>query len=222
VSYRADATRFTAQRDRDTIDQIENAAKGTDMIPASRVKSWLRHAPSVEVLGAITHHIVRQSRRVEPPLSMEEICSIVEEYYKQCLIQDLQESDYAPNRSVAGLELVGWFRSLWRDAAVLSKGRAESEERSRLRASRQGYDEQASGNREGVFQTGDHEVRHLESPYQPRANFIARTRAHNTSAPAEHRAECDGMRCGHRHACPRQTAEDEAGAEACRFRAAGS
>ena len=107
-----------AQHDRDTIRQIEHAAKGTDMIPASRVKSWLGPAPSVEVLGAITRHIVRQSRRVEPPLSMEEICSLVQEYYKQCLIQDLQDSDYAPNRSVAGIELVGWFRSLWRDAAV--------------------------------------------------------------------------------------------------------
>jgi len=104
-------------RDRDTIRQIESAARGTDMIPASRVKSWLRHAPSVEVLGAINHHIVRHSRRVEPPLSMEDICSTVQEYYRLCLIQD-QDGEYAPNRSVAGIELVGWFRSLWRDAAV--------------------------------------------------------------------------------------------------------
>jgi hypothetical protein len=106
-----------AQRDRATIQQIESAAKGPGRIPASRVMSWLRHAPSVEVLGAINHHIVRQSRRVEPPLSMEEICSIAQEYYRQCLIQD-RDGGYAQNRSVAGIELVGWFRSLWRDAAV--------------------------------------------------------------------------------------------------------
>jgi hypothetical protein len=107
-----------AQDDRDTIRQIEGAVEGAGMIPASRVKSWLGRAPSVEVLGAIRRHIVRQSRRVEPPLSMEDICSIVQEYYRQCLIQDLDDSDYAPNRSVAGIELVDWFRSLWRDDAV--------------------------------------------------------------------------------------------------------
>lgn len=49
---------------------------------------------------------------------MEEICSTVQEYYRQCLIQNLQDSEYAPNRSIAGLELVGWFQSLWRDSAV--------------------------------------------------------------------------------------------------------
>lgn len=49
---------------------------------------------------------------------MEEICSTVQEYYRQCLLQDLQDSNYAPNRSIAGLELVSWFQSLWRDTAV--------------------------------------------------------------------------------------------------------
>ena len=46
------------------------------------------------------------------------MCSTVQEYYKECLVQNLQTSEYAPNRSIAGLELVGWFRSLWRDPAV--------------------------------------------------------------------------------------------------------
>jgi hypothetical protein len=61
---------------------------------------------------------MQNTRRVEPPLSMEEICSAVQEYYRQCLIQDLQTSQYAPNRSIAGIELVGWFQLLWRDTAV--------------------------------------------------------------------------------------------------------
>jgi hypothetical protein len=108
---------FMTELDSEAIRQIQSAAKGTNQIPASQVRGWLRH-PSVEVLGAVTQHIVRQSWRVEPPLSMEEICSAVQEYYKQCLVQNLQNSEYAPNRSVAGLELVGWFRSLWRDPAV--------------------------------------------------------------------------------------------------------
>jgi len=34
------------------------------------------------------------------------------------LIQNLQTSDYAPNRSIAGYELADWFKSLWRDWAV--------------------------------------------------------------------------------------------------------
>jgi|SRR5215472_6621169 len=100
-----------------TIRQIEGAIQGKGMIPASQVRTWL-HNPSVEVLGAINIHIMQNTRRVEPPLSMEEICNTVQEYYKQCLLQDLQNSDYAPNRSIAGLELVGWFQSLWRDPAV--------------------------------------------------------------------------------------------------------
>lgn len=100
-----------------TIREIENVARGTHKIPAAKVKMWLSH-PSVEVLGAVNIHIMQNTRRVEPPLSMEEICSTVQEYYKQCLIQNLQTSQYAPNRSIAGLELVGWFQILWRDSAV--------------------------------------------------------------------------------------------------------
>jgi len=34
------------------------------------------------------------------------------------LIQNFQDSDYASNRSIAGLEFVGWFHSLWYDSAV--------------------------------------------------------------------------------------------------------
>jgi hypothetical protein len=99
------------------IREIENAARGTQKIPAEKVKLWLGY-PSVEVLGAVNVHIMQNTRRVEPPLSMEEICSTVQEYYRQCLIQNLQTSQYAPNRSIAGLELVGWFQMLWRDSSV--------------------------------------------------------------------------------------------------------
>jgi hypothetical protein len=99
------------------IREIENTARGTQKIPATKVKMWLG-SPSVEILGAVNVHIIQNSRRVEPPLSMEEICNTVQEYYKLCLIQNLQTSQYAPNRSIAGLELVGWFQSLWRDPAV--------------------------------------------------------------------------------------------------------
>lgn len=99
------------------ICEIENIARGKQKIPAAKVRPWLHHS-SVEVLGAVNVHIMQNTRRVEPPLSMEEICSTVQEYYRQCLLQNLQDSNYAPNRSIAGLELVSWFQSLWRDTAV--------------------------------------------------------------------------------------------------------
>ena len=101
----------------ETIRDIESAARDRQKIPAAKVRAWLHH-PSVEVLGAVNVHIMQNTRLVEPPLSMEEICGTVQEYYRQCLIQNLQTSQYAPNRSIAGLELVGWFQSLWRDPAV--------------------------------------------------------------------------------------------------------
>lgn len=99
------------------IREIENIARGAGKIPAAKVRQWLHHS-SVEVLGAVNVHIMQNTRRVEPPLSMEEICSTVQEYYRQCLVQNLQDSNYAPNRSITGLELVSWFESLWRDSAV--------------------------------------------------------------------------------------------------------
>jgi hypothetical protein len=99
------------------IHEIETAASGTKRIPAAKVREWSR-LESVEVLGAVTVHIMQNTRRVEPPLSMEEICSTVQRYYRECLIQNLQASQYAPNRWIAGHDLVTWFRTLWRDSAV--------------------------------------------------------------------------------------------------------
>jgi len=105
-----------AQPKLETIREIQTAIKGSNKILASRVRSWLRHR-SLKVLDAVTSLIMEQSWRVDPPLSMEETCSAVQEYYRQCLIQNL-DTEYAPNRSIAGLELVGWFRALWRDPVV--------------------------------------------------------------------------------------------------------
>jgi len=101
-----------------TIREIENVARGTESIPPVKVKSWLAQQSSLDVLGAVVVHIIQHSRRVNPPLSMDEICSTVQQYYGQCLTQNRQDSEYAPNRFIAGLELVGWFRTLWNDSAV--------------------------------------------------------------------------------------------------------
>lgn len=99
------------------IRQIEEAAQDKGKIPAFKVREWLRDG-SIEVIGAVVENIIRDSHRIEPPLSIDEICGAVQEYYKQCLILNLQDSDYAPNRSIAGLEFVGWFKSLWQDSNV--------------------------------------------------------------------------------------------------------
>ena len=101
-----------------TIREIEHVALGTENIPAAKVKSWLVQRRSLDVLGAVVVHVIQNSRRVNPPLSMDEICSTVQEYYKECLIQNLHDSQYAPNRFIAGLELVGWFHTLWNDPVV--------------------------------------------------------------------------------------------------------
>jgi hypothetical protein len=100
-----------------TIREIESLMQTRGKIPAFQVRAWLGN-PCVEVLGAVSIHIMHNTQRIEPPLSMAEVCRTVQEYYRQCLIQNLKDSQYAPNRSVAGLELVGWFQSLWSDSAV--------------------------------------------------------------------------------------------------------
>jgi hypothetical protein len=104
------------QRDLETIRQIKAAAQGTDKIPASQVKTWLCDAP-VDVLGALTGLILKHSRRIEPPLNMQEICDAILEYYKQCL-QGKTQGEFVPPKHIAGRELVRWFRSLWNDPSV--------------------------------------------------------------------------------------------------------
>ncbi len=99
------------------IGEIETAVKSKGKIPAEQVRCWIDHS-SLEVLGAVVNRVIRNSQRVHPALSMEEICNTVQEYYQKCLMENLQTSDYAPNRSVAGYELVSWFTTLWRDPKV--------------------------------------------------------------------------------------------------------
>lgn len=100
-----------------TIHQIEDMTQGLQAIPSSIVRGWMA-CPSIEVQGEVSIFLLKHPQRIEPPLSMEEIFSTVQGFYRQCLIQNVQDSDYAPNRSIAGLELVRWFRYLWRDPTV--------------------------------------------------------------------------------------------------------
>jgi len=99
------------------IKEIERTNLGSGPIPAALVRNWLAF-PSLPV-RAVAESLARaQFQRIEPSLSMEEVCDAVEVFYKECLIQGLKDSEYVPNRSIAGYGLVRWFRFLWKDPAV--------------------------------------------------------------------------------------------------------
>jgi hypothetical protein len=98
------------------ISRIQEAIQNSQSIPASEVKSWLRH-PSLDVLSTATDLILEHSRKIEPPLTMQEICEAVRDYYRRCLQED-RESEFVPPLHIAGQELVRWFRSLWGDPDV--------------------------------------------------------------------------------------------------------
>lgn len=98
------------------ISRIQEAIQSSQSVPASEVKSWLRH-PSLDVLSTATDLILEHSRKIEPPLAMRETCDAVRDYYRRCLQED-RESEFVPPLHIAGQELVRWFRSLWGDPDV--------------------------------------------------------------------------------------------------------
>jgi hypothetical protein len=100
-----------------TIDEIQDAMQTSGPISSSHVKKWAA-APSLDVQGALTDLIFEHGRRIDPPLTKQELYRVVEDYYRECLIRDIKDSDYAPNRHIAGYEFVGWFKALWQDPAV--------------------------------------------------------------------------------------------------------
>jgi hypothetical protein len=106
-------------RDALTIEKIQAAMSSPGSIPSSDVRAWMSDAP-VEVLAVLTRLVLKHSRQIDPPLAMEEICDLVSRYYRQALTQDTP-SDFVPPQSVAGHELVRWFRGLWNDSAVPRK-----------------------------------------------------------------------------------------------------
>jgi hypothetical protein len=98
------------------INRIQEAIQGPQKVPASEVKNWLRHR-SLDVLSVATDLILEHSRKIEPPLTMQEICDAVRDYYRRCLQED-RESEFVPSFHMAGYELVRWFRKLWGDPDV--------------------------------------------------------------------------------------------------------
>jgi len=98
------------------ISRIQETIQSSQSVPASEVKSWLQH-PSLDVLSTATDLILEHSRKIEPPLTMQEICDAVRDYYRKCLQED-RESEFVPPLHIAGQELVRWFKSLWGDPDV--------------------------------------------------------------------------------------------------------
>lgn len=105
------------EEDLKIVRQIENAIKGSLPTPASLVRGWME-CTSLEVRAVLTDLILDHSNCIEPTLSMEEVCDLTEGYYRDCLIQNVAESQYVPNRHIAGYELVRWFAKLWNDPEV--------------------------------------------------------------------------------------------------------
>lgn len=105
------------EEDLKVINEIERTILCSGPIQAALVRNWLA-LPSLAVQTVATDLVLEEPRRIEPPLSMEEICNTMEGYYKECLIQDVEESEYVPNWGIAGYELVRWFRFLWKDPAI--------------------------------------------------------------------------------------------------------
>ena len=98
------------------INRILEAIQGPQKVSASEVKSWLQH-PSLDVLSVATDLMMEHSQKIEPPLTMQEICNSVCDYYRRCL-QEGHESEYGPSFHEVGYELARWFRSLWDDPEV--------------------------------------------------------------------------------------------------------
>jgi hypothetical protein len=103
--------------DSQAIKEIRSALQASRAIPASKMDAWRAH-PSLEVQGAVAEVLLEHPELVVPPLPFEEVFTTCADYYRGCMVQNIQDSEYAPNRSIAGLEFARWFVSLWRDQGV--------------------------------------------------------------------------------------------------------
>lgn len=107
---------MTNTDDQKLIQHVIDVGESSQVIPASQVKEWLVH-PSLDVQGVVTRLISKHSSRITPELSLEEKFCAFQNYYRQCLIQNV-ESHWVPNRYLAGYEIGNWFNSLWKDSSV--------------------------------------------------------------------------------------------------------
>jgi hypothetical protein len=97
----------------------KNLEKG-QVIPLESVLRWMA-SPDVEVKGAVYALTSKeeQTRRIQPPLTLEVDTSFVLSYFAQCIVEDPPVgSMFADSRFSACSDLVNWFKELWGDTAV--------------------------------------------------------------------------------------------------------
>ena len=103
--------------EREVIQQIHREVEGPEPIKGSHIREWVA-SPSLQVRAAVISALRRYSEQIAPVLSDQEKFAVFENYYRDCLVQDIRDGDYVPNRYVAGYELANWFKTLWNDPFV--------------------------------------------------------------------------------------------------------
>jgi hypothetical protein len=104
-------------------------APKSDRISAARVKEWMK-ADDIEALGALYTYILdpQYSRRIEPPLSLEDYHLFVLQYYTRCFREN-PDGEWSDSRYSAGWSLVNWFKGLWKDNSVPRSALADIKDR---------------------------------------------------------------------------------------------
>jgi hypothetical protein len=103
-----------AENELRVIREINEAFQSSEAILLPRVRNWMS-SQSLAVRANVVDLITAQAGRIAPPLSTHEIFGFLRDYYRECLIRDDQDSDFVPNRHIAGYDFVRWFKTLWCD-----------------------------------------------------------------------------------------------------------
>lgn len=99
----------------DIVQELNKSRSEPTTIPQSRVEEWMRsELVDPDTVGAIYVFLSKDEhvRRVSPPLSFDPVFDFLIRYYEFCLKSDPQ-SKWANDSYSAGLDLVGFFVSIW-------------------------------------------------------------------------------------------------------------
>jgi len=85
----------------------------SESIPRQRVLEWMR-TDDLESMGALYSLITDHVSRIHPALQFDEYYPFALTYFQRCLFENPQ-SEWAKARYDAGMDILGWFVSAWRD-----------------------------------------------------------------------------------------------------------
>lgn len=73
----------------------------------------------IEAMGALIDLLseTKHAKRVEPPLTTDDIYPFVADYYERCLSQN-PDGEWSDSRTTAGWSFAKWFILLWEDNSV--------------------------------------------------------------------------------------------------------